>query len=411
MTTIDGVKVDVANQSGTADIYYGQGIDECAARTPSGSPAITLPINQDRYDAPPYSNATSVDGDADGCPDAFELDLARAKTACGDDPWNPHDSDLDFGSTFTILMELVRADVCSFGSPAGVPPIGCDAPAANGDLAGGSYFHCQAALAHDQGGNSISGSAWCYIDNPLTTVNIENVPAGPALPFVCEPIVPGGADPQYCGDGLPGAAPPRPLADNDGDSPGIIRGQLDKVTNTIDLDMCFQGLENSLQGPNIFARAEIDAYTGLGTVDIYLRQAADCDVPFGTFSPASEVNNANVTLDAGIAIGEQDDDYDVDQDGCTTTQELGPFVGDGGQRDPYSKFDHADTNKDGFITIIDINTIAAAFGPVALEDQPLQGEVGPTMTGSVGWAKTQGDNIVTVAHDILGMAARFGDNC
>lgn len=60
----------------------------------------------------------------------------------------------------------------------------------------------------------------------------------------------------------------------------------------------------------------------------------------------------------------------------------------------------------------DILGIAGAFGPVLPIDQPLQGEVGPKMTGSIpGWAKTQGDNIVTVVHDILGMAAQFGHNC
>ena len=80
----------------------------------------------------------------------------------------------------------------------------------------------------------------------------------------------------------------------------------------------------------------------------------------------------------------------------------------GGQRDPYNKYDHMDMNKDGFITILDINAVGALFGPVP---PGTQGDVGPPMTGSVGWAHSEGDTIITLVHDILGMAAQFGHNC
>ena len=139
------------------------------------------------------------------------------------------------------------------------------------------------------------------------------------------------------------------------------------------------------------------AHTGLGTVDIWLGR--DACSPDG--APTND--------DAGITIGEQDSDYDVDEDGCTTTQELGPNPNLGGQRDPYNKYDHMDMNKDGFIVIPDdILPLAALFGPV---DPGQQGDVGPTMKGSVAWAHEQADGSINIPDDILGMAAQFGQNC
>ena len=406
--TINNAKANLPNQSGIVDIYYAQSTADCNDLNPNGSPTITLPTNVDTYDTPPYDKVTSVDSDGDGCADAFELDKTRPNKECGDDPWNPHDSDLNFTGIFTITVEVLRADTCLAGEPAGPPPIGCTGQP-DKQLAAGSYFSCQADLVHDKGDNSINGRAWCYTDNPITTVNIENVPnlidtfAGtptPVTAVACNPIVPGGAPQDLCGDGLSGAAPPGPMGDNDGDDPGpgTITGFLDKDKNKLILDACFEGIENPTQGPVIYARIAVDAHTGLGTVDIWLNQS-DCTKPTG----------APDTNDAGVAIGEQDSDYDVDQDGCTTTQELGPNPDLGGQRDPYNKYDHMDINKDGAINIPnDILAVALLFGP-----QPTmpQGDVGPTMKGSVQWAHEQADGTVNIPDDILGMAAQFGQNC
>ena len=331
--------------------------------------------------------------------------MARSKTACGDDPWNPHDSDavLNFDdATLTITIELVRADVCSFGSPAGVPPIGCDSPAANGDLVAGSYIHCQAVLS--QTGATIGGDAFCYDDNPLYTVNIEHVPnmintfAGtpaPVSPNVCVPIVPGGAPEDLCGDGLPGAAPPGPMGDNNG-VPGVITGVLD-ANGRLDLDICFSLVAN--RGPYVIYQIDVDAYTGHGNVDVWYYQD-DC-------IESGEPNGAT------IDIAEQDGDYDLDQDGCSTAQELNHTGAapqeQGGLRDPYNKYDHMDMNKDGFINIPDVLAVAALFGPVP---PGTQGDVGSTMKGSVGgWAHEEADGTINIPTDIQGMAAQVGHNC
>ena len=90
-------------------------------------------------------------------------------------------------------------------------------------------------------------------------------------------------------------------------------------------------------------------------------------------------------------------------------EELGPDPSQGGQRDPYSKYDHMDMNKDGFINLPDdVLPISELFGPAA---PGTQGDVGPRMTGSVPWAHRNADKVVNIADDILGVARQFGHNC
>ena len=390
---IPNAKASLPNQSGTVDIYFGQGIEACKELTPVGDPTQSLPLNIDTYDTPPYDNITSVDSDGDGCPDAFELDKNRSKKDCGKDPWNPHDSDLNFSGTFTITVEVIRADTCdgSGGPVAGPPPIGCTG-AAQGDILSGSYFNCQAVLDHNKGTNQITGKAFCYTDNAVTTVNLEVSGA-----IVCAPFP--SANPDDCGDGLPGSPPPGPFGDNDGvTTPGVITGFYDKEANEIELDACFEGIANPAIGPFAYAQIEVNAHTMLGTVDIWLRQQS-CVKP--TSEPGSKA--------VGVALGEQDDDYDVDQDGCTTAEELGTNQFKGGQRDPYNKYDHMDINKDGFINVPDdILGTAALFGP---STKGAQGNVGPRLAGSVPWAHGNGDIAINIPDDILGTAAQFGHNC
>ena len=396
--TVLNAKADLPNQSGIVDIFFGQGIDDCEALVPAGSPTQTLPLNIDTYDSPPYAKATSVDSDSDACADAFELDKNRPNQDCGDDPWNPHDSDDNFTGTYSITVELIRADTCPLGgNPLVAPPLGC-LGASSGDTVAGSYFNCQAYLDHEVD-NEITGKAFCYNDNPITTVNSES--AGSAA---CNPI--GGPD---CGDGLPGAPPPGPFGDNDGaGTPGVIIGALNKGSGRLELDLCFSGIENPTEGPSLYMRLDVDAHTMLGTADIWLQQS-DCVKP--TRIPD------NFTL--SLALGEQNDAncsfnlfrpdcYDVDQDGCSARQELGTDIFAGGQRDPYNKYDHMDMDKDGTINIPDINAVAALFGP---STKGVQGNVGPSMIGSVSWAHRNGDSAINIGDDILGMAAQFGHNC
>ena len=214
--------------------------------------------------------------------------------------------------------------------------------------------------------------------------------------------------PDLCCDGLPGAPPPG--AGAGGSTAGIslgdvdathvaLTGTYDKGTNELLLEACYDNVENPLQGPNFCLQATIDAHTGQGTVDVWFNRL-DCMKPAG--SPEAD--------GAPIQIAEQDDDFDLDQDGCTTAQELGSGPFQGGQRDPFSKFDHMDLNKDGFTGIPDdILPIASMFGPVPLGTQ---GDIGPRMAGSnSNWNRRTGDGAINIPDDIIGVAAQFGHNC
>ena len=153
----------------------------------------------------------------------------------------------------------------------------------------------------------------------------------------------------------------------------------------------------------------VAAHTGLGSADVWLMRGS-CDKP----------GDAPSENDVPVSIGEQNDAncsfatsnptcYDIDQDGCSARQELGPNVNDGGQRDPFNKYDHMDIDKDGTINVpTDILGTAFLFGPVA---NNTQGDVGPRPTGSVSWAKRSSDNVVGIPDDILGVAGQFGHNC
>ena len=387
VVTVPNAKATLPNQSGITDIYFGQGIDECNSLIPAGDPTQTLPVNITTYDTPPYDNVTSVDSDGDGCPDALELDKVHAKTPCGIDPWNPHDSDLDFNGMFIGGVELIRADTCP--GTAGPPPIGCDGAAA-GDIVAGSYVNCQMVIDHDLGTGEITGKSFCYLDNPVTTVNIED--NGGAA--VCAPFP--SANPEDCGDGLPGPPPPGAFADNDGvGTPGVVSGFVDIGNSTAILETCVDHILNPILGPAIFFR--VDATTGTG--EIWLQLGGCSTKPTGP--PTQE--------GVRVAAAEQDDDFDLDQDGCTAAEELGTNKFAGGQRDPFNKYDHMDKNKDGFINIPDdILPTAAMFGPSA---KGVQGNVGPRMTGSVPWAHRNGDIAINIPDDILGVAAQFGHNC
>ena len=71
-----------------------------------------------------------------------------------------------------------------------------------------------------------------------------------------------------------------------------------------------------------------------------------------------------------------------------------------------------DLNKDGFINLPDdILPLAELFGPTEPPGVIVQGDVGPAMKGSVGWAHEEADGTIGIPDDILGMAAQFGQNC
>ena len=340
--TITDAKAGLASSvlTGTVDLFEGQTIASCDGKTPKGAPdADDVPINLYRIaslDKTPDATGaaasplrpsglpgeTATDYDGDGCNDDDELDKQRPAKPCGDDPYNPHDSDDNyFGSNVTVLVTLRRADVCQGGLP------GAPAPGAG---AGGST-------------------------------------AGISM---------GDVDATHV----------------------AFTGTYDKGTNELLLEICYDNVENPLRGPNFYLQATIDAHTGQGLVDVWFNRP-DCAKPAGP--PDAE--------DAAIQIAKQDDDFDFDQDACTTRTELGSNQFQGGGRDPFSKFDKIDINKDGITGIPDdILPVAARFGVVP---PGTQGDVGPRMAGSNLWMHRSGDGVINIPDDIFGVAFQFGHNC
>ena len=417
--TIIGAKAGLASSvlTGTVDLFEGESIAACDGKTPKGVPDAELSVNLYRIaslDKTPDAvgaaasplrpsglpGETSTDYDGDGCNDADELDKQRLTKLCGDDPYNPRDSDEDFTSTLTVLMTLRRADACQGGLPAGQAPLGCDGQP-DAAIVGGSYLRCQAVLDHDLNTNDLIGRIYCYTDDPTITVNIEdNGGHAGCVPF-------GTGNPDLCGDGLPGAPPPGAgagvstvgISMGDVDATHVaLTGRYDKGTNELLLEGCYDNVENPLQGPNFYFQATIDAHTGQGAVDVWFNRV-DCTKPGESPDAAG----------APIQIAEQEDDFDLDQDGCSTRQELGSSQFSGGLRDPFSKFDKQDLNKDGFTGIPDdILPLASQFGSVP---PGTQGDVGPRMAGSNLWNHRTGDGVINIPDDIIGVALMFGHNC
>jgi len=328
---------DIRTGLGTVDIYASQENDNCDASppTPKGAPNINdAPLASTEQDA-------NWDSDDDTCSDAQELAKPPVK-GCGDDPYNPLDSDSDLNAAFDIAVTVVRADVCKAGLPAGPQPVGCSlpVPAPDGQIATGSYFQCKADIQHTNQGttNNLAARVLCYTDNDLTTVNCQDAANSAANPcataITCQPIVPAGAHASRCGNGLPDVPPPS--NDPDAGGPGgtayadidathtVLSGQLDKPNNEIELEGCFAGVENPTQGPNIYARTVIDSDTGQGTVDIWLNRA-NCNKP--------DTANAPET----VCTGAVDDDKDgFINDGCPASgpPEVGANCADALDKEP-----------------------------------------------------------------------------
>jgi len=385
--------LDIHTGQGSVDIYASQENDNCDADppTPEGSPAIAgAPLASTEQPA-------NWDSEGDGCTDADELGKPHV-TGCGDDPWSPIDSDSDLNSAFDIQVTAVRADVCKAGAPAGVPPVGCNAPAVDGDLATGSYFHCKADIQHTNPGttNNLAARVMCYTDNDVTTVNCQDAAGSAANPcvaaIICAPFGP--AHPSRCGNGLPGMPPPsnapKPSKAGSGSAYGdvdathtVLSGQLDKPNNEIELEGCFAGVENPTQGPNIYARTVIDSDTGQGTVDIWLNQGS-CAVPGGapTYNDAAIRIAEQATKNAVTPTNQRDSDLD----GCSDKQELRDTQASGGRRDPYNRWDlmavwhGSPLIRDKTVNAADLAAVVLRFGSTDTGAGDFNRNSNPTLT-------------------------------
>ena len=396
--------VDAHSLKGFTDIWFNRTIAECDAKKPNANDPPTL-----RMATVLARQNINFDHDGDGCSDYDELGHGKipapAKKNCGDDPYNPYDSDADANGVISIQVTQVRADWDK----------GLD------ELIPGFYFHCIANNVHDLGTNAVTSTAVCYTDNTVLTINCEDVAGnvkgagGCSLNASVCGIAPL-ADASQCGDGLPGSPPPAPYGDMDG-SHAVGTGTYDKVTNVVTTDTCFEGVESVVQGPNIYARTKFNIHTGQGTVQIATARI-DCTKP----DFADTITYPPVLAEAAP----QPPNWDSDLDGCTDAQELGPVRAIGGLRDPYNRWDLIDVwvngVKDKTVNILDIGAIVKRFGsvgdptgdplvpPTALTGFDAGSDRSPPLIGSKVWNLGPPDGVINLI-EIGEMAASFGNTC
>ena len=97
---------------------------------------------------------------------------------------------------------------------------------------------------------------------------------------------------------------------------------------------------------------------------------------------------------------------DTDGDGCTDLQELGLDERSGGLRDPNNPWDFYDTNGDGVVDLPnDILGVIAAF-----DNYNVIYDRGPS-TGPNPWNMTAPDGVIDLPNDILGVISQFQHSC
>jgi hypothetical protein len=115
-----------------------------------------------------------------------------------------------------------------------------------------------------------------------------------------------------------------------------------------------------------------------------------------------------------------DDKDDLDDDGCTTEQEMGPNEAEGGRRDPKNAWDLYDVNGDAVVNVVDdVLGVAGGFGPSSgpgyspekdRSPPPSEGEE-PDPSKREPWDMGPPDGTINVPTDILGAAKQFGHDC
>ncbi len=444
--TVPNAKASLPDLEGSVVIYGQQSIASCDTATPKGPAPGADSLNLTRATA-------GRDFDSDGCTDSDELSKPGPASKCGDDPYNPQDSDDDVTGTGSLLVTVVQADVCQGGTSAqpthhaqtepvpdlcagenGTPDGGTSDDLPDGTVIGGNYFQCitDTIGTPDVTTYVVSVFVYCYSNNPLLTVNCQEAAGSATNPCAisdsaCDPPVAGGQDPSKCGDGLPGSSAPGPFGDVD-DEHTVLTGSYDPDTNTLTTSGCFDGIENALLGPAIWSTSTVNGQTGQGTVDIWTQQAAGC--PGGEPVTTPDFDNAP------IETVEQPDGWDTDLDNCSDATELRTFLdmsadtggtgsgaGAGGLRDPFNRWDWFDQwingKTDGSTVIGDIGAVVARFGSVGTPGDPkvppaspvgydTQADRGGALAGSAGpWNLKPPDGAIVVG-DIGATVGHFG---
>ncbi len=457
-----GVKAQIAALAGpnpkiegSVDIYEKQTDAACAAKTPKGGFGTLwlnfYPVgnfNGVEYDGAPW-RPDPKDFDGDKCSDFNELVNKKDGNSyggCGDDPFNPYDSDENYESVGSMSVTIQRAGWDQTPNLAleedGAGPGTCDDTLDNGPdgatdgadqdcqvgVIPGSYLSCITSTTQDKpnGTNALATSIYCYTNNTATDVNATDKPGRK-------------------GDGISGSPPPMLDVWGDIDNPHtVLEGEYDKWLNQIRLSGCFASVEDSAapggdtRGPNIYWDMTVNGHTGKGTVDIYENQAdkTDCNAGTTTGTPITaevqwteQQSSKEPFSDTPLAAT---DHYDTDQDGCSDTQELqSGFQAErvGGLRDAYNYWDFRDVPAGGALTrdkavvIQDISAVVSRFGRVGNKtDDPINtANVAGTyhtaydtsggILGSSGAWNIRGPDGAIVIQDIQATVAQFGHNC
>jgi hypothetical protein len=319
--------------AGTADIYINQSNANCDAVPPTPLGAAFLGGN---LATTLTTAAGGRDFDGDGCTDGQELAVPSGTAGCGEDPYNPHDSDEDLSGPFSASATGIRADwdTVEDGGGAG----SCYDTVDNGGNDGidggavstadvndcklipGSYFLCIGNIV--QANPDIDADAFCYVDSPLLDQT-------------------GGGGVPSQDDGLDGSPPPPPF--NAG-TPFHLSGTVSGTNAT--LTGCVANAGGTL-GPNTIVQATIDTDTANGTVDIYGGQTnANCDADPPTPTGAPTLND--VPLEAGEqpkAVADANAPWEVgytpfdhDGDGCSDVTEVTVASATCGD-DPFNRLD------------------------------------------------------------------------
>jgi len=404
---------DIADSvlSGTTDVYYNEPDGACATDSAVGSSIFTLPTIYYRVadkagvvdaagcaaswrttnPAPPGLTCLNYDGD--GCTDTAEV-LNTGLTACGDDPYNPHDSNFATADgTYTTLWTAAAGATCGAGELLTQCPFGGGVP----DPVGSLYFHCIASVDYISA-LDINERMYCYTDSPAIDVNSAGYPG-------CK------------GDGFPGASPPG-VVDPDQTGPGgpscggvDVWGDIDSLHtelngsisgSTLTSTGCFEDPDNSNSLGNLYASASQNVFTLAGTVNIYLDQTlANClgGTPTGGSAAFS------------LMAARQSSDFsrDTDGDGCTDAEELDDDV----LRDPFNRWDFYDTNGD---TVVDVQNdfypLLAKYGLTSLDpgyDEAF--DRSESIAGSNLWNLKGPDGVIDLFGDLLHMASLLGTTC
>ncbi len=424
MTVLDP-EITPDSNAGFLDMVLASSVKACDAVDPTldGNAwgAIVLPITQtDPAGSSPTSwrtaagSATDLDGDT--CTDLQELDTKTRPKNCGDDPYNPLDSNkTDFSGSYEIRVRIIRAEA--------TPGYG------------GGYFSCLADIQQTGDGKTdgdLTARAFCYTDTFFSVVNAVGYPGvtgdgfpGGSPPFGAIPAV--DAPETNCARGLAGVdldedgdtvindgCPSEAFGDMDSKHT-VLTGRVNNTTNNLELRGCFEDEDASSSLGNVYVEMAVNKNTGVGTVDIWVEQdIGNCNgtYAFGGYESFIGDPPAGAYDDAESWVVRQPGGKtrDTDQDGIPNAVELRDNgTTDCGLRDPFNPYDWYDVNQDGVIDLLnDILGVIQHYAPGGAPPYDVNWDRPPSMTGGAGhWNRGAPDGVIDLLNDILGVIQQY----